>query len=320
MSDPKPGISFEYFPPKTAEGRSRLLRETTPALNAFEPDFFSCTYGAAGSTRDNTFAVIAAIQQAGLPAAPHLSFGADDADAVGKLLDAYVELGIRQLVALRGDLPSGMGGAARLIHANELVELVRARSGDHFRIAVAAYPETHPQARDSASDIRHLKGKFEAGADVAITQYFYNADAYFYFLDQCAASGIEQPIIAGIMPITHYENLARFSKNCGAELPRWLCHRLQGYADDPASLRQFGIEVVSRLCRTLLEQGCPGLHFYTMNQLQPTQTICRNLRGTTCNREHRCENRTHEQPYARLRQTAGRQSHRTQRGGCLLYV
>jgi methylenetetrahydrofolate reductase (NADPH) len=272
----RPNISFEYFPPKTEAGREKLLNETTPALNALGPEFFSCTYGAGGSTRDNTFGIVSAIHQAGIPVAPHLSFGSDDEAVVGDLIDRYVALGIDKLVALRGDIPSGMGGA-RPVYASELVEFVRKRTGDHFRIAVAAYPEIHPQADNYEADVRFLKAKFDAGANVAITQYFYNVDAYFYFLDRCAAIGIDKPVFAGIMPITNYENLARFSRNCGAELPRWIIQRLQGYDGDKESIRKFGIDVVTQLCQTLLDNGCPGIHFYTMNQLEPVRTIYGNL-------------------------------------------
>ena len=272
----RPNISFEYFPPKTEAGREKLLNETTPALNALGPEFFSCTYGAGGSTRDNTLGIVSAIHEAGIPVAPHLSFGGDDESVVGELLDRYVALGIDKLVALRGDIPSGMGGS-RLVYASELVEFVRKRTGDHFRIAVAAYPEIHPQADNYEADVRFLKAKFDAGANVAITQYFYNVDAYFYFLDRCAAIGIDKPVFAGIMPITNYENLARFSRNCGAELPRWISQRLQGYDGDKESIRKFGIDVVTQLCQTLLDNGCPGLHFYTMNQFEPCRTIYGNL-------------------------------------------
>ena len=270
-------ISFEFFPPKTEAGKQKLLEETAPALKALGPEFFSCTYGAGGSTRDNTFDIVAAIHGSGASIAPHLSFGGDSEESVAELLDRYVELGVRHLVALRGDMPSGMGGRTQLVYANELVEFVRERTGDHFRIAVGAYPEIHPESVSYASDIGYLKGKFDAGADIAITQYFYNVDAYFYFLDRCLEAGIDKPIFAGIMPITNYENLARFSRNCGAEIPRWICQRLEGFRDDPESIRQFGIEVVTQLCQTLLDNGCPGVHFYTMNQLEPTRTIYRNL-------------------------------------------
>ena len=276
MTSPKPHISFEFFPPKTEAGREKLLQETTPALNQLGPEFFSCTYGAAGSTRDNTFGIVSSIHEQDLAVAPHLSFGGDDTDTIGALVDRYAQLGITRLVALRGDMPSGMGGA-RLVNANELVKFVREHSGDHFTIAVAAYPEIHPQAETYNSDVGFLKAKFDAGADLAITQYFYNVEAYFYFLDRCAAAGIDKPVYAGIMPITSYDNLARFSRNCGAELPRWICQRLEGYAGDSESIRKFGIEVVSQLCQTLLDNGCPGIHFYTMNQVEPTRSIYRNL-------------------------------------------
>ena len=277
MANQKPRISFEYFPPKTEAGRDKLLRDTSSDLNALGPEFFSCTYGAGGSTRANTFDIVSSLHAQGIAVAPHLSFGGDDAATIGELLDRYVALGVDRLVALRGDVPSGMGGGGQLVYASELVAFVRARCGDHFTIAVAAYPEIHPQAPDYESDVRFLKSKFDAGADLAITQYFYNIEAYFYFLDQCGAAGIDKPIYAGIMPITNYANLARFSKNCGAELPRWICQRLEGYAGDSESTRKFGVEVLTQLCQTLLDNGCPGLHFYTMNQLEPTRSIYRNL-------------------------------------------
>lgn len=273
----KPLISFEYFPPKTEPGRDKLLQETTPALNELAPEFFSCTYGAGGSTRDNTFGIVEAIKAQGIDVAPHLSFGGDDEAAIGDLLDRYVALGIDRLVALRGDIPSGMGGGGRLVYASELIEFVRQRHGDHFAINVAAYPEIHPEAPSYADDIQFLKAKFDAGANAAITQYFYNVDAYFYFMDQCLAAGIDKPIYAGIMPITNYENLARFSRNSGAEIPRWICQRLEGYGDDMDSIKSFGVEVVTQLCQTLVDNGCPGIHFYTMNQVEPTRSIYNNL-------------------------------------------
>lgn len=277
MSDNKRSISFEYFPPKTDAGRDKLLAETTPALQALNPAFFSVTYGAGGSTRDNTRDIVAAIRAQDINVAPHLSFGGDDEQAILELLEDYRELGVNRLVALRGDIPSGMGGGGQLVYANELVAFVRDKTGDHFHIEVAAYPEVHPQAESYTQDILHLKGKFEAGADSAITQYFYNVEAYFYFLDQCAAAGIDKPIHAGIMPITNFQNLQRFSKNCGAEIPRWICQRIEGYGDDQDSIRKFGVEVVTQLCQTLLENGAPGIHFYTMNQVEPTREIYNNL-------------------------------------------
>jgi methylenetetrahydrofolate reductase (NADPH) len=277
MSRQRPRISFEYFPPKTEEGKEKLINETTPALNALNPEFFSVTYGAGGSTRDTTLGVVSTIREAGIDVAPHLSFGGDDEDTVAKLLDTYRERGINRLVALRGDMPSGMGGAMQLVYANQLVAFIRERTGDHFNIEVAAYPEIHPEATSYDSDVQYLKGKLDAGANSAITQYFYNVESYFYFLDQCAAVGIDKPIYAGIMPITNYANLSRFSRNCGAEIPRWICQRMESYGDDLESVRKFGIELVTQLCQTLLDNGAPGIHFYTMNQVEPTQEIYNNL-------------------------------------------
>ena len=277
MSKQRPRISFEYFPPRTEEGKTRLLQETTPALNELDPAFFSVTYGAGGTTRDSTRGVVCAIKEMGIDVAPHLSFGGDDENAIGALIDVYVERGINRLVALRGDMPSGMGGSSQLVYANELVALIRERTGDHFQIEVAAYPEVHPEAKSYDSDIQFLKGKLDAGANSAITQYFFNVEAYFYFLDQCAAAGINKPVYAGIMPIINFANLARFSRNCGAEIPRWICQRIEGYGDDQDSIRKFGIEVVTQLCQTLLDSGAPGIHFYTMNQVEPTRQIYRNL-------------------------------------------
>ncbi len=277
MSGGRDHISFEYFPPKTEAGLDKLLNQTAPALEALGPEFCSVTYGAGGSTRDRTLGVVTALKEGGADAAPHLSFGGDDADTIAGLLDTYREHGISRLVALRGDMPSGMGGPGQLVYANELVAFVREKTGDHFTISVAAYPEIHPEAVSYERDIQYLKGKFDAGADNAITQYFYNVESYFYFMDQCLAAGIDKPIYAGIMPITNYANLARFSKNCGAEIPRWIWQRLEGYGDDRDSVIKFGIEVVTQLCQTLLDSGAPGIHFYTMNQVEPTRTIYNNL-------------------------------------------
>ena len=255
----------------------KLLRDTTPALNALNPAFFSVTYGAGGTTRDSTLGVVSAMREDGIDVAPHLSFGGDDRNAIGALVDTYAQRGINRLVALRGDMPSGMGGASQLVYASELVAFIRERTGDHFQIEVAAYPEIHPEAKSYDSDIRYLKGKLDAGANGAITQYFFNVEAYFYFLDQCAAAGITKPVYAGIMPIINFANLARFSRNCGAEIPRWICQRVEGYDGDQDSIRKFGIEVVTQLCQTLLDSGAPGIHFYTMNQVEPTREIYRNL-------------------------------------------
>ncbi|HUH37432.1 MAG TPA: methylenetetrahydrofolate reductase [NAD(P)H] [Spongiibacteraceae bacterium] len=267
--------SFEFFPPKTEAGRVKLA-EVRAELNALQPAFFSVTYGAGGSTRDNTRNIVLAMRREGLSVAPHLSFGDDDADTLLALLREYQAAGIDRIVALRGDVPSGMG-ATRLIYASQLVGFIRQHFGDAFHLEVAAYPEIHPDAPSYDADIRFLKKKFDAGADSAITQYFYNADAYGYFIDRCRAIGIEQPIYPGIMPIMNYVNLARFSRNCGAEIPRWIARRLEAYGDDSASVVAFGVEVVTRLCEQLLAQGAPGLHFYTMNQVEPTRSLWRNL-------------------------------------------
>ena len=277
MPGQRPRISFEYFPPRTEEGRARLLQETTPALNALAPAFFSVTYGAGGTTRDATLGVVTAMREAGIDVAPHLSFGGDDAGTVGAMVDNYAARGINRMVALRGDMPSGMGGSSQLVYASELVAFIRERSGYHFQIEVAAYPEIHPQARSYDHDVRYLKAKLDAGANSAITQYFFNVESYFYFLDQCAAAGIDKPIYAGIMPIINFANLARFSRNCGAEIPRWICQRVESYGDDQDSIGKFGIEIVTQLCQTLLDSGAPGIHFYTMNQVEPTREIHRNL-------------------------------------------
>jgi methylenetetrahydrofolate reductase (NADPH) len=277
MAASKQRISCEFFPPKTDAGMDKLLNKVTPALNALGPEFFSVTYGAGGSTRDTTLGVVAAIREAGIDVAPHLSFGGDDESAVATLLETYQSRGVKRLVALRGDIPSGTGGAAQLVYANQLVEFIRERTGDHFHIEVAAYPEIHPEASSYDRDITFLKAKFDAGANSAITQYFYNVDAYFYFLDQCAAAGIDKPIYAGVMPIVNFANLIRFSGNCGAEVPRWICRRVEAFGDDQDSITKFGVEVVTQLCQTLLDSGAPGIHFYTMNQVEPTREIYNNL-------------------------------------------
>ena len=269
-------LSFEFFPPKSAEGLASL-RAVQETLGAFAPEFYSVTYGAGGSTREPTLATVLALHGIGCPVAPHLSSGGDDTAAVLELVDRYREAGIRRLVALRGDPPSGVGNRAQLVHANELVALLRRHAGDHFHIQVAAYPEIHPEARGYADDIHWLGQKFAAGADAAITQYFYNADAYFHFVDACRRAGIEPPIVPGIMPITNYESLVRFSARCGAEIPRWLQQRLAGWGDDLEGLRQFGTEVVARLCERLIAGGAPGLHFYTLNQAGATTAILRAL-------------------------------------------
>jgi len=268
--------SCEFFPPKSAQGDENL-KLAWEKLSSKQPAFFSVTYGAGGSTRDKTFATVKRIKNAGLDVAPHLSFGGDNKAAVIDLLQLYRDMGINRLVALRGDLPSGMGGS-HLVYANELVAFIREHTGEHFHIEVAAYPEIHPQAQSYDKDIFYLKKKFDAGANSAITQYFYNADAYFYFIERCQAAGINNAIVPGIMPITNFSNLARFSDTCGAEIPRWIRKRLQAYADDSASILSFGIDVVTQLCEKLLAGGAPGLHFYTMNKAEQVLALWENLR------------------------------------------
>jgi methylenetetrahydrofolate reductase (NADPH) len=275
--EPK-GLSFELFPPKTAEGMEKL-KSTVTALNAVGPEYVSVTYGAGGSTRERTFETVTWLRSHGIDTAPHLACIGSTRAEIDAILGHYREQSITRIVALRGDLPSGMGAGAAgdFRYANELVAYIRAQNGERFRIEVAAYPEYHPQAGNPRQDLANFKRKVEAGADAAITQYFYNADAYFGFVDQCRANGIEIPIVPGIMPITNYTQLARFSDACGAEIPRWVRRRLEGYGDDVDSIRAFGHEVVTRLCRHLLEGGAPGLHFYTMNQSGPTLRLWADL-------------------------------------------
>ncbi len=269
-------LSFEFFPPKTEKGAEKLTN-VRAELNKLAPDFFSVTYGAGGSTRDNTKGIVAAMKSEGIEIAPHLSFGGDDKESMQQLISEYKDLGVNRIVALRGDMPSGVGGGLQLVYANELVAFIRQHFGDHFHLEVAAYPEIHPEAPSYIEDIRYLKQKLDAGANSAITQYFFNPDAYFYFMEECAKEGIDKPIYPGIMPITNYKNLARFSDNCGAEIPRWVRKRLESYGDNVESIASFGVEIISELCETLLENGAPGLHFYTMNQIEPTRTIVNNL-------------------------------------------
>ena len=269
-------FSFEFFPPKTPEGMEKL-RATWKQLAQLKPKFFSCTYGAGGSTRDRTLETVLDIGSAGHTAAPHIScVGATRAD-IAATLDLYKANGIRHIVALRGDLPSGAASAGELRHASELVAFIREETGDHFNVEVACYPEFHPQARSPLDDLRNFKRKLDAGADSAITQYFFNADSYFRFVDDCEALGITVPIVPGIMPIGNFSQLARFSDACGAEIPRWLRLKLQSFGDDLASIRSLGLDVVTELCDRLLSAGAPGLHFYTMNQAGLTSTIWQRL-------------------------------------------
>lgn len=270
-------FSFEFFPPKTPEGADKL-RAARARLAAVNPAFFSVTFGAGGSTREGTLATVLEIHGEGRPVAPHISCIGSTRAAVRELLQRYRGAGIRRLVALRGDLPSGAaGGAGDFRYANELVEFIRAETGDWFHIEVAAYPEYHPQARSPADDLANFVRKVRAGADSAITQYFYNSDAYFRFVDDAAALGCTVPIVPGIMPITNYAQLARFSDACGAEIPRWIRKRLESFGDDRESIRAFGLDVVTDLCEQLLAVDAPGLHFYTMNQADPTLAIWQRL-------------------------------------------
>jgi methylenetetrahydrofolate reductase (NADPH) len=273
--------SFEFFPPKTDEGVEKL-RVTRVELAKLNPRFFSVTFGAGGSTRERTFDTVCEIQRdSGIEAAPHLSCVGSTRDNIRDILNLYKSENIHHIVALRGDLPSGMGRPGEFRYANELVAFIREETGDHFHIEVAAYPEFHPQAPSAERDLDNFKRKVEAGADSAITQYFFNPDAYFQFVEQCEIRGLELPIVPGIMPITNYTQLARFSDMCGAEIPRWMRKRLEGFGDDSASIRAFGEDVVSRMCQTLLDAGAPGLHFYTMNQAGPSKAIWENL-GLGC--------------------------------------
>lgn len=268
--------SFEFFPPKTEEGILKL-KATCQQLAQLKPRFFSVTFGAGGSTQERTLETVLDIQRQQLQAAPHLSCIGSTKENIRAILSQYRTHQVRHIVALRGDMPSGMREAGAFRYANELVEFIRREQGDYFYLEVAAYPEVHPQAENAHQDLIHFKQKVDAGANSAITQYFYNPDSYFYFVEACHKMGICIPIVPGIMPITQYAQLARFSDLCGAEIPRWLLKRLEAYADDRESLRAFGIEVVTRMCQILLDGGCPGLHFYTMNQAEPTQTIWQNL-------------------------------------------
>jgi methylenetetrahydrofolate reductase (NADPH) len=266
-------FSFEFFPPKDAAGAERL-RSTREKLTRLEPRFFSVTFGAGGSTRERTFETVHEIQSdSAIEAAPHLSCIGSTREGIREILGQYGAAGIRHIVALRGDMPSGMREAGEFRYANELVEFIRSETGDRFHIEVAAYPEFHPQASSAQADLLNFKRKVEAGADSAITQYFYNVHAYYRFVDDCEAMGLDIPIVPGIMPITNFSQLARFSDACGAEIPRWIRKRLEGFGDDRESIRAFGSDVVSDMCRRLLDAGAPGLHFYTMNQAGPTATI-----------------------------------------------
>lgn len=271
-------FSFEFFPTKTEEGKEKLnvVREK---LSALKPKYFSVTFGAGGSTQQGTLEAVIDIQKSGFNAAPHISCIGTNKETIRNLLDTYKDNSIKHLVCLRGDLPSGAGNVSGgdFNYANELVSFVREQYGDHFFIEVAAYPEFHPQASSPTADLDNFKRKIEAGANSAITQYFFNPDAYFHFIDECEKRDVNIPIVPGIMPITNYTQLARFSDMCGAEIPRWIKKRLEAFGDDRDSIRAFGEEVITELCHNLLEAGAPGLHFYTLNQANATMAIWKNL-------------------------------------------
>ena len=272
----KTEISIEFFPPQTPEGVEKL-QVVRSKLAVLKPEFFSVTFGAGGSTRERTFAVVKEIAAEGFAAAPHLSCVGSTRENILEILNEYKDAGIRRIVALRGDLPSGMAEVGEFRYANELVEFIRKETGDHFHLEVGAYPEWHPQARYPRDDLTAFVRKVKAGANSAITQYFYNADAYFHFVDEVRALGVDTPIIPGIMPIVNFSKLARFSDACGAELPRWMRRKFEGYGDDSDAIRAFGLDVVTSLCERLLKGGAPGLHFYSMNQSALTLEICKRL-------------------------------------------
>ncbi len=272
-----PSVSFEFFPPRDEEGQSRLISNVASKLGQLQPEYFSVTYGAGGTTKDGTQQTVSKLIDAGFDAAPHLSMGADDSNDIRAMLDSYAAAGVKRIVALRGDQPSGFGASRFAHNAEALVRLIRDHSGDQFHIEVAAYPEVHPDAEGAQFDLDFFKRKVDAGADGAITQYFYNADAYENFLERTTAAGITVPIVPGVMPITNLSAVLRFSEKCGAEVPRWLRQVLVDKQDDDQATLEFGIEVVTRLCQRLLALGAPGLHFYTLNRWGATTRICRNL-------------------------------------------
>ncbi|PZP64269.1 MULTISPECIES: methylenetetrahydrofolate reductase [NAD(P)H] [Pseudoxanthomonas] len=270
-------ISFEFYPPKTDEQRAQLNR-TAERLARYAPEYVSCTFGAGGSTLSYTAETVRHLKQHhGFDAAPHLSCVGGSREEIRELLKLYRAIGCRRIVALRGDLPSGMGHAGDLRYASELIAFIRAEHGDAFQLEVGAYPETHPQASDALSDLKHFKAKVDAGADAAITQYFYNADAYFGFVEAVRRLGVEIPIIPGIMPIANFAQLRRFSEQCGAEIPRWIAKRMAAFGDDAAAVKDFGADVVAQLCQRLIDGGAPSLHFYTLNLAKPTQTVLQRL-------------------------------------------
>lgn len=265
-------LSFEFFPPKTAEQRD-ALHHSAERLKAYAPEYVSCTFGAGGSTLSYTYDTVIGLQQQGLEVAPHLSCMGGTREEIRELLQRYVDIGCRRIVALRGDMPSGMAVAGEFRHAIDLVRFIRSEFDRHFRIEVAGYPEFHPQARTADDDLKHLVEKVAAGADGVITQYFFNADAYVRFVDDARRLGVTVPIVPGIMPISQFSQLKRFSDLCGAEIPRWVERRMLGYGDDADAIRELGTEVVAGLCRRLIDAGAPALHFYTLNRAKATLAV-----------------------------------------------
>jgi len=273
----KTPVSFEFFPPKTEKGEENL-RAVRSELATLNPEYFSVTYGAGGSTQDCTLKTVIEIQQeSGIEAAPHLSCVGSSKEQIRDILATFKENDIKRIVALRGDLPSGMQDIGELKYANELVSFIREETGDYFHIEVAAYPEMHPQASNFEADLKNFARKVKAGSNSAITQYFYNIDGYYRFVDSCEKLGLDTPIVPGIMPITNFTQLARFSDSTGAEIPRWLRKRLEGYADDLDSIEKLGTDFVTEMCTKLLEQGVPGLHFYSMNRTEPNMKIWKSI-------------------------------------------
>jgi len=273
MSKQSPELSFEFFPPRTETG-VQTLAKVHAELSRFNPEFFSVTFGAGGSTQDGTYDAVKSMLANGSAAAPHVSCIGASQDNIKTMIQSYIDLGVNRLVVLRGDLPSGMVERGDFEYATDLVAFIRNEFGSGLHLEVAAYPDFHPESRSPQTDIENFKRKVDAGANSALTQYFYNADSYFAYLDEVTRLGVEVPIIPGIMPITNYATLVRFSDNCGAELPNWIRARLKQYQDDDASLKAFGLDVVSHLCLDLLDNGVPGLHFYALNKIEPVKEIC----------------------------------------------
>jgi len=272
-----PVFSCEFFPPKTEKGMENLCNTSIQLKQEMKPEFFSVTFGASGSEQSKTFDAVKQIhQKSGVPVAPHLTCIGSTHAQISDILDNYISQGIDRIVALRGDIPEGES-AGEFSYANELIDYIRKTTGDHFNIEVAAYPEIHPQAKNAKEDHDNFVRKVNSGATTAITQYFYNTDAYFRFVERCEKSGINIPIIPGIMPITNYSGLLRFSNMCGAEIPRWIQKQLESFGDDMDSIKDFGTDIVSEICQRLIDAGAPGLHFYTLNQSEPTLKIWRNL-------------------------------------------